>query len=81
MTKKHYERIAFIIHTARTSVPKHNHEWWIAENLADYFATDNKNFDRTRFLQACGIESWLDKYPKPEQQRYIETVKKDMSQT
>ena len=55
MTKKHYERIAAILHIARTSVPKHNHEWWIAENLADYFATDNPKFDRARFLQACGI--------------------------
>jgi len=56
MTKKHYERIAAIINIARTSVPKHNHEWWIAENLADYFATDNPKFNRTRFLQACGID-------------------------
>lgn len=55
LTKKNYEAIASILR---------EHIMWdtvgvvdeTAKDLADYFATDNKNFDRTRFLQACGIE-------------------------
>ena len=27
----------------------------LAENMADYLATTNPNFDRTRFLAACGV--------------------------
>jgi hypothetical protein len=26
-----------------------------AENMADYFASENPNFDRARFLTACGL--------------------------
>jgi hypothetical protein len=29
----------------------------VAENLANMLATDNKNFDRERFLAACSGES------------------------
>lgn len=28
----------------------------VAHALADYFQTENKQFDRARFLNACGIE-------------------------
>lgn len=28
----------------------------ISRNLADYFAQDNPRFDRSRFMQACGLE-------------------------
>ena len=62
MTKKHYEAIAAIIGQAAT-YPKHNHLWMIREDLADYFATDNPKFNRTRFLQACGIELPDEKHP------------------
>lgn len=27
-----------------------------ADSLADYFATQNQNFDRDRFIKACGME-------------------------
>lgn len=50
MTKKHYEAIASAIKTS------HNLET-ATKKLADYFSTDNPKFDRTRFLQACGIET------------------------
>ena len=53
MTKKHYEAIARIIDIVAHDKHKHPHN--VAYQLADYFQTDNKNFNRTRFLQACGI--------------------------
>jgi hypothetical protein len=28
---------------------------WIAQNLANYFATQNPRFDRERFMKACGL--------------------------
>jgi hypothetical protein len=28
-----------------------------AHNMADIFAEDNPNFDRDRFLKACGVQS------------------------
>ena len=30
---------------------------WIAEDMAHIFADDNPNFDRARFLAACGVKS------------------------
>jgi len=55
MTKKHYEAIAAIINAAYTAESDIGIIKDIAYPLADYFATDNKNFNRTRFLAACGI--------------------------
>lgn len=56
MTKKHYEAIAAAFRAYIATNTGANIARPIAKDLADYFATDNKNFDRTRFLQACGIE-------------------------
>ena len=64
MTKKHYEAIAAIIASTYnnaklypTAAEKHCEILEItASRLADDFQTDNKNFDRARFLAACGIE-------------------------
>ena len=55
MTKKHYEAIAsmfkpYMVH------PTQNIAKPLAKDLADYFATDNKLFNRTKFLTACGLE-------------------------
>jgi hypothetical protein len=48
MTKKHFEAIAAIIkHTGP--------EFVVAEELAAYFETINPNFDKQRFLTACGF--------------------------
>lgn len=61
MTKKHYEAIAAILAKYKnpplyeTDYSDYRTTQHIAVGLADYFATDNKNFDRTRFLTACGI--------------------------
>ena len=54
MTKKHYEAIASICKAWHdfANVPD-----GLALSLADYFATDNKNFNREMFLQACGIKT------------------------
>lgn len=61
-TKQHYEAIAEIIHkrTPRKDrigqlVPNET-AVLIAADLADYFIQDNPQFDRERFLSACGIE-------------------------
>lgn len=61
MTRKHFEAIAAIIAT-RVPFADPKHEEWaaaavaeLAENLAGYFATENPNFDRHRFLKACGL--------------------------
>ena len=64
MTKKHYEAIAKVINDERgvylikNSVPALSVLYYTAVNLADFFALDNPRFDRTRFLQACGIEHY-----------------------
>ena len=58
MTKKHYEAIAGAIKYQREHGQPHNARWEIADLLADYFATDNKNFNRAKFLESCGIESY-----------------------
>jgi hypothetical protein len=65
MTRKHFEAIAKIIRDA-AAVPAfqypHQREYFdgqvaavefITEDLADYFATVNPNFDRERFIRAC----------------------------
>ena len=60
MNKKHFEAIAAIIANTEAcdgngfaeSLAKVS---TIAESLADYFATQNKLFDREKFLAACGI--------------------------
>lgn len=65
MTKKHYIAIAAIIAAGEPLHGKDEKETKalqayreiIAGELADYFATDNPRFNRTRFLQACGIET------------------------
>jgi hypothetical protein len=48
MTKKHFTAIAKILNTTTQRAN-------IARSLADYFETENPNFDRERFLTACGI--------------------------
>lgn len=63
MTKKHYEAIAAIIASTYRNAELYDTSGSerrdtlevTASRLADYFATDNKNFDRARFLTACGI--------------------------
>jgi len=55
MTKKHYEAIAAMFKPYMTH-PAQNIARPLAKDLADYFEIDNKNFNRTMFLTACGID-------------------------
>ena len=62
MTRKHFEAIAEIVNSL--TIPNaaagfdegfNSGVVELAENLAGYFATENPNFDRQRFLKACGL--------------------------
>jgi hypothetical protein len=57
MTKKHYEAIAKAFYAYIATNTGANIARPIAKDLADYFAQDNPKFNRSRFLEACGIES------------------------
>ncbi len=69
LSRKHYEHIAREIIASRlddestASIPgaTFNEAYeagviGIAWDLAEYFATDNPNFDSARFLVACGVK-------------------------
>lgn len=63
-TKRHFEKVAAIIknrqpsrdnqitdyHTLRVALSG------IADDFADEFQASNENFDRRRFMKACGFE-------------------------
>ena len=67
MTRKHYEAIAEVIKDANrlpstrfhyhVGVDEAIHEARldIAEGIARYCTNDNPNFDRDKFLTACGV--------------------------
>ena len=57
MTKKHYEAIAEVINNeirpyGVNAVSQMTYD--IIDGLCDYFQTDNPNFNRELFLEACG---------------------------
>jgi len=67
MSKKHYNSIAGII---KSTIDKSKREGWessqasralvvasesIALDVADFFASENPAFNRSRFLTACGV--------------------------
>ncbi len=58
MTKKDYELIAFCIHIKRMEHLGISLEQakCVIEDFSDRLAEENPRFDRTKFLQACGIE-------------------------
>lgn len=58
MSKKHYIAISNILKerlAANAHGPGYGAIKSIVEKLADYMKSDNPNFDRSRFLEACGI--------------------------
>lgn len=65
LTRKHFQRVAGILRRTRHTVcidsdvddndPELLALRSVAEQLADYFAEENPNFDRKRFLEACGV--------------------------
>lgn len=58
MTKKDFELIAGAMRKERTPFNIKHHKYALdnmALTLADALATTNPQFDRARFLQACGV--------------------------
>jgi hypothetical protein len=57
MTRKHFEAIARIMrdHTPVQGEAVDITHRDTVDALADYFATENPNFDRGRFVAACGL--------------------------
>ena len=65
MTKKHFIAIAEIMTDAAYGLDRDTADVFptsgkemhadIVGRLSDYFADDNPNFDRDRFLKACGV--------------------------
>lgn len=61
MTKKHFIAIAASINDVRESCSDSPETVWaldeVSNNIADVCADTNPNFDRERFLEACGVEA------------------------
>lgn len=60
MTRKHYTQIAALVEdlAITTSDPTQAPDIAVADfvhGLANMFAADNPNFDRVRFVTACGM--------------------------
>jgi hypothetical protein len=58
MTRKQYEQIAAALAAARRNMSTEQFIGWHAsvQAVASALATTNPNFDRERFLAACGVE-------------------------
>lgn len=56
MTRKHFIAVAKVL-AATDGIHDYSTKAFIAHGLADEFATINPNFDRDRFLKACGVEA------------------------
>jgi len=60
MTKKHFEKIASIFKEDNVSwrveleLNTYNR---LAHKMADFFATENPQFNKEKFLQACGVSA------------------------
>jgi len=56
MTKKDFEAVAKVLNfSSAFGSPQWETRQWIASELAELFANDNPNFDRDRFMEACGL--------------------------
>lgn len=55
MTRKHFIAVAKVL-KATDGVHDYSTKAFIAHGLADVFQQENANFDRKRFLTACGVE-------------------------
>lgn len=53
MTKKHFEALAAALRTTSLTDKDHAN---VSHRIADVCARFNPNFDRARFLKACGVE-------------------------
>ena len=62
-TRRHYELIAETISNAQSlKTAGHAVKLAFAQEIADTFAYDNGNFDRTRFIDACLTEKYRAKH-------------------
>jgi hypothetical protein len=64
MTRKHFEAVAAILkhntvdvsqHSTEHEIGRANQSYLIASELADFFASENPNFDRARFMKASTL--------------------------
>ena len=63
LTRKHFTAVAKILDGEKNTAPAAGFDEGyetarseIAEQLADYFARENANFDRQKFLNASGVQ-------------------------
>jgi hypothetical protein len=57
MTKKDFELIAAVLRDARLELSNYPHVIdWIAKDFARELRGTNANFNKERFLRACGVE-------------------------
>ena len=55
-TRQHYKAIAEILER-HNGIAIHGADYCdLVEDIADYFATDNPRFDKSRFILACGLD-------------------------
>jgi hypothetical protein len=54
MTRQHFQLIADVLHDAGLTDEDRK---YLSTLFANKLATTNPNFDRTRFLKACGVET------------------------
>jgi len=59
MTKKHFEALAAAFKAGKPQVKNQAQDQWHFDALmvTEVCARFNPNFDRTRFLTACGVEN------------------------
>ena len=61
LTKKHFEALAAALKDRMPVEPRTSNvgtQWyWDVQAMTDVCARFNPNFDRVRFLKACGVES------------------------
>ena len=64
MTRKHYQAIANILLRHVCMVNLHcsssPNKFQLAYELANYFESENKRFDRLKFYRACGFQVEVD---------------------
>ena len=56
LTRKHFQGLADVMKDAKRERPEQSCVDAIAKQLAPYLATTNPAFNRSKFLEACGVE-------------------------
>lgn len=67
-TRKHYKAIAAIIERCSGLDIHHGYQTThmadLVGELANFFLADNRNFDKEKFLNACGVPADIDLLPE-----------------